>query len=1019
MISQISIPDIISVMPKQFMQPHTIHPTTLDAIMHGALLIKENTSVSGSSMPVFIGELCIEPSIAPEPSQNAVIVDLQSSHIGPGLSLAGISAFSNKQTALQKQPFLTISGAELRRLETASTQQLEMVANDSHDGEEMAYTMKWISDINFVERFSDDDFLPFFARQLFLKYSQLDIIEVNADRTGGYRTQSILKAFAGEDEKFVRSYYFTGLSQSSFEAPEQLSEWLSLLQFKALDINQSPAKQGFTAETFDLAIVSLQSNLNLVSLSNLRSLLRLGGRLVILTHDRTVIDRENLNSQLRQCSFNGIETHTASHTGFSKPASILVSKAIGTEMTGRESLFEIVAAASETQQSVARYIQHYLMQSGFTNYDVSITNWEDLEYRDKHTRKVYVILDEAAKSVWLDSTNELIFRKFIKLIQNESNILCISYRETSHGASTAAGAHGLIDGIARTARAEYPGLKFVTLHVRDSIQAVMPTLAEKVWKIIQTSVLNPDSYDRLCEEEFVYQNNEILVPRLLRSTSLTSWTMGTAISKKVAYGDPQRVIKLRHLQSLPSLHHHQGIYFDEIPPRSSPLAEDEVLVSVKAHSLTLDNLGKLKQLFLQPEIKMIYEISGVVNAIGAKSSSSNYRYNIGDRVCGWVSDSLAYASTYRAKVQNIIKLPDRIPMAIGATLPFTLIAAYQSLLVIGNLQRNQSVLISGPVNDITRVMAKMAQQLRASVFATFSTEDDQRDLIQRVGIPSEHVFCECTSTAKSQVPATTATTVINNNNNRSFDLVVRLLGDSEADFSMQRFVIESGIYIQLDNSTENARRWSPPTYQRTDIMAVSLNVHKLMSTDMGKLSAILDKSRTLLGQELSESLIDTPSSYPIRDIDKAINAISSPPRSKERVVLRVDDDDSSLVQVKRNNCDNNNNTNWKIDAHSTYLVTGGFGDIGQRVCYLLACQGAKHILILSRKTPSSEKKRSLERKLQQKSAGLAIHCLKCDISSKSAVEKIRRYLDTASGIPPIKGVIHSAVVLAVRLKSHP
>ncbi|CAD6449080.1 ae21a851-88ca-40fd-adf8-b81d5758ff84-CDS [Sclerotinia trifoliorum] len=51
----VKIPDVKSIMPSNYMQPHIVHPNTLDALLHTSLPLFSNTIGGGSVMPVSIG----------------------------------------------------------------------------------------------------------------------------------------------------------------------------------------------------------------------------------------------------------------------------------------------------------------------------------------------------------------------------------------------------------------------------------------------------------------------------------------------------------------------------------------------------------------------------------------------------------------------------------------------------------------------------------------------------------------------------------------------------------------------------------------------------------------------------------------------------------------------------------------------------------------------------------------------------------------------------------------------------
>lgn len=110
--ADIQIPDIRSAMPAKQMQPHLIHPTTLDAIMHSSVPLYIANKGPGPIMPVSIREVYI-PSRVPSSPRDPLLV--RSKHISDGPRSATFESitFSNDQGS-SSEPMVVISAMELR-----------------------------------------------------------------------------------------------------------------------------------------------------------------------------------------------------------------------------------------------------------------------------------------------------------------------------------------------------------------------------------------------------------------------------------------------------------------------------------------------------------------------------------------------------------------------------------------------------------------------------------------------------------------------------------------------------------------------------------------------------------------------------------------------------------------------------------------------------------------------------------------------------------------------------------------
>ncbi len=95
-----------------------------------------------------------------------------------------------------------------------------------------------------------------------------------------------------------------------------------------------------------------------------------------------------------------------------------------------------------------------------------------------------------------------------------------------------------------------------------------------------------------------------------------------------------------------------------------------------------------------------------------------------------------------------------------------------------------------------------------------------------------------------------------------------------------------------------------------------------------------------------------------------------------------------------------------IREESAYLITGGLGDLGRLAAMWLAKNGAKDVLLSSRRPPNEEAKAFIE---QIKSLGCQVSVELADVSVEADIARIIRRF--GSDLPPLRGVIHAAGVL--------
>ena len=107
----VRIPTIAERMPSGFMQPHVIHPATLDSLFHINIPLFHRNCAIGPAVPVSIGELVISTRVANKPGDELL---LTSELIPRGSRTASVNVTAFQRDAGQETPVLTMKGCELR-----------------------------------------------------------------------------------------------------------------------------------------------------------------------------------------------------------------------------------------------------------------------------------------------------------------------------------------------------------------------------------------------------------------------------------------------------------------------------------------------------------------------------------------------------------------------------------------------------------------------------------------------------------------------------------------------------------------------------------------------------------------------------------------------------------------------------------------------------------------------------------------------------------------------------------------
>ena len=92
-----------------------------------------------------------------------------------------------------------------------------------------------------------------------------------------------------------------------------------------------------------------------------------------------------------------------------------------------------------------------------------------------------------------------------------------------------------------------------------------------------------------------------------------------------------------------------------------------------------------------------------------------------------------------------------------------------------------------------------------------------------------------------------------------------------------------------------------------------------------------------------------------------------------------------------------------VKADATYLITGGLGSLGLSVAQWLVRQGARHLVLISRRPPSADAQIEIE---TLEALGATIAPIGVDVTSIKGMSQA--FATIAMSMPPLKGVIHAA-----------
>lgn len=588
----------------------------------------------------------------------------------------------------------------------------------------------------------------------------LNILEVGAG------TGSISRHILGDLKRFEKatgqsrfsSYTFTDVSSTFFAAgKERFGDCQGRLIFQTLDLERQLEAQGFGLGAYDIIIAGLvlhaTSDIQ-ATLRNLRRLLRSGGYIVI--HEVTAVSSPCSNvtfgvldgwwkateewrqytplasenrwgELLTATGFSGLDLVLQDHPVEAiHLCSLLVSTAVQptpTETTiagnnGRHGadIVLLIDPESRAQQVAAEKIGNSCTGTRVLHLaDIADEKWtaspEDI---------VVSLLDLGVSC--LTTLSDAQFCAIKRMVQSVQNMLWVSSSAPGQGQSDPYTAPAI--GFLRSIRSEYPTKRLVTLAIESCAEGAE---CDFVPKVLDSSFLDDNSS---AEVEFVVRDGHPFVGRLAVDTTLDAERQSRVVPelRSAAWRPgPPLLLDIGISGMLDTLR------FVEDVAHADDLSPDEVEIEACAWPISFRDifiaLGRLGH------EDMGFECAGVVNRVG-----SGYPHEIqpGDRV---VMVSPGCMRTYpRASADMVVKIPDHLGYEETVAMISPALTAQYCLVNVARLQRGEKVLIHSGAGSTGQMAIALAQMIGAEIYTTVGFDEKKRLLIDRFGIPADHIF---------------------------------------------------------------------------------------------------------------------------------------------------------------------------------------------------------------------------------------------------------------------------------------
>ena len=724
------------------LQPHIIHPVTLDGAFQIALAAYGYgfKSDSPAAVPSSIKSLWVTSSGLSVPQSKRL-------RVYGGIKDIDNLGFEGSVTGFDhelKNVVLEVSGIRTRFIRS--------VFDLPHQNQrQIGWRVSWMPDMelldpNSVATFCQNlspatqsegrsyyDPLGKYLSVLTFKNPQMNILQINSGC--GERTEALLQqmmSFQGRKDcsPCYKRWTFTDSTEVNLtDAKNTLAGHVDM-HFQQLDIKADPLKQGYEGEAYDIILAS--KAYNATSLANIRKLVKPLGNVVL-------IDAENVDSHDGDVESTLARSLTSSRTEAKDFSDRIIQLSKDEPKTEREyttilsthgsalskptvplRFLLIVNNSTGPQARLAQLVRSSLPSGSYSSCE--ITTFSALFTEQLLDDTVLVSFHELEGEILSDlSPNDLAILR--KTLPYAKGVLWLN-----GGGGTFGGLPGytVVEGLSRVLRLENERLKFVVGRL-EPIKHSVEYQAQTILKIIH--VTDFASLDQTYEAIYLQMNGLLYINRLLEAKNLTEKIHLRASNQEFRRQNFNASCPLKLTIGVPGLL--ETLHYVEDTTPQDPLLPDEV--EVKVHAVGLNFKDLLLALGRVSGTTFGNECAGVVSRVGSESG-----FMPGDRVC--LLTTAAFNTFVRAKAAGIARVPDDMSLTVAATVPTQFGTAYYAIHNLARMQQRESILIHSGAGGTGQAAIQIAKNLNAEIFVTVGSNEKKQFLIESYNIPEDHIF---------------------------------------------------------------------------------------------------------------------------------------------------------------------------------------------------------------------------------------------------------------------------------------
>ncbi|KAG6037813.1 putative secondary metabolism biosynthetic enzyme [Claviceps sp. Clav32 group G5] len=821
-----------------------------------------------------------------------------------------------------------------------------------------------------------------------LSYSRLEtnlrILEIGGGTAG--TTLPVLEALSRTTKQGAfLEYNFTDISSGFFEnARRKLARWSQRITYKKLDISKDPLAQGFEVEDFDVVIAAnvLHATRNMpTTMYNLRKLLKANGKLVFLEGNHhpvlampfvllpgwwyaeddyrdpkegPMMSTHVWNRLLLDTGFSGIDACIqAGQDSDESTMSIMCSKKV-TQQQPTGSITICGPFMEDDEVVFAQKVADAI--SDRLDLPVETTSFNEV---DSSSNPYYVVIDSPKDSILRNVSAEKFELLKCLLVHNQGILWIIPEGDVPETK--------LIKGVLRSLRIKADHKSLLSLDQ-------MPCTDQGVSGIIKLigSLLDPE-ITRAQDQDFVWHDGSIHLPRM---RMLKDAKEQFAVEQKMSFRkeqnlwDGDRALEM----TIDVAGSPDSVYFRRTDVLQQSLLDDEIVVRVAAVGLSHRDLDLV---------------------LGAIPWTSPGFDGVGEvvRAGTGVADGSAFSTYKKIPAWHAARIPDTMSTTDAASIPLAYSVAVLALIRTARLQKNETVLIHSAAGAVGQACVAVARHIGARILATAGTSEKREFLNKSLGIPSEQIFSSRSTQFRDGILCATS--------GKGVDVIVSSLG-GERLVDTWALAAHFGRFVQIDKKAALNDTNLPMRAFERNVSFSSIDIRDLYQKRPAEMKEVLNEVLRLMERRVVVP-IQPVTVFPMSQFSSALRKLKLGDTTG-KIVMALGQDEQVMAESALQP------TPLSLKTEATYLITGGTRGIGLNLAYWLIENGARNVVLLGRSGGSGPEVKNLLDKYRE--TDVTVRAFACDVGSR---EQLAMAVKSIQDLPPVCGVIHSALLLSDKL----